>query len=70
VQAAALGLGVRQFAPFDHDALAELAGVPPHWRVTTGLSVGLALESEVAPRIRLPLSEIAFGAAYSDPLEL
>jgi nitroreductase len=67
VQAAALGLGVHQFAAFDHDGLAELAGVPRHWRVTTGLTVGLAVESELVPRTRLPLSEIAFGATYGDP---
>ena len=49
VQASALGLGVHQFAAFDHDGLAGLAGVPPHWRVTTGLAVGLAVESDLAP---------------------
>ncbi len=67
VQAAALGLGAHQFAAFDHDGLAELAGVPPHWRVTTGLTVGLAVESELVPRTRRPLSEIAFGATYGHP---
>jgi nitroreductase len=70
VQAAALGLGVHQFAAFDHDGLAELAGVPRHWRVTTGLTVGLAVESDLAPRSRRPLSQVAFGAAYGDPLDL
>ncbi len=70
VQASALGLGVHQFAAFDHDGLAELAGVPPHWRVTTGLAVGLAVESDLAPRGRRPLTELAFGARFGEALAL
>jgi nitroreductase len=70
VQAAALGLGVHQFAAFDHDGLASAAGVPPHWRVTTGLTVGLAIESELVPRTRRPLVELAFAARFGDPLTL
>lgn len=68
VQASALGLGVHQFAAFDHDGLAELAAVPRHWRVTTGLAVGLAVESELAVRTRRPLSELAFAARFGEPL--
>jgi nitroreductase len=68
VQATALDLGVHQFAAFDHDGLAELAGVPRHWRVTTGLAVGMAVESELAPRTRRPLSELAFGGRFGAPL--
>jgi nitroreductase len=68
LQAAALGLGVHQFAAFDHDGLASLAGVPRHWRVTTGLAIGLAVESELAPRHRRPLSELAFGGRFGVPL--
>ena len=68
LQAAALGLGVHQFAAFDHDGLAELAGVPRHWRVTTGLTVGLAVESELVPRSRRPLDQLAFGARFGEPL--
>jgi nitroreductase len=70
VQASALGLGVHQFAAFDHDGLAALAGVPPHWRVTTGLAVGLAVESDLAPRTRRPLSELAFAARFGEPIPL
>ena len=70
VQASALGLGVHQFAAFDHDALTGLAGVPPHWRVTTGLAVGLAVESDLSPRNRRPISELAFGARFGEPLPL
>ena len=68
VQASAMGLGVHQFAAFDHDGLTELAGVPRHWRVTTGLAVGLAIESDLAPRSRRPLAELAFGARFGEPL--
>jgi nitroreductase len=70
VQAAALGLGVHQFAAFDHDGLAELAGVPRHWRVTTGLTIGRAVESELTPRGRRPLDDLAFGARFGEPLAL
>ncbi len=68
IQASALGLGVHQFAAFDHDGLAGLAVVPRHWRVTTGLAVGLAVESDLAPRSRRPLDELAFGARFGAPL--
>jgi nitroreductase len=70
VQAAALGLSVHQFAGFDHDGLAAVAGVPPHWRVTTGLAVGLGIESELAPRTRRPLADLAYGARFGEPLAL
>lgn len=70
VQASALGLGVHQFAGFDHDGLAAAAAVPPHWRVTTGLAIGLGIESELAPRTRRPLDELAFGARFGEPLSL
>jgi nitroreductase len=70
VQASALGLGVHQFAAFDHDGLAAAAGVPSHWRVTTGLAVGLPIESDLAPRSRRPLPELAFGARFGVPLGL
>jgi len=70
VQAAALGLGVHQFAAFDHDGLTAVAGVPPHWRVTTGLAVGLPTEAELTPRTRRPLAEVAFGARFGQPLGL
>jgi len=68
VQASASGLGVHQFAAFDHDALAVLAEVPRHWRVTTGLAVGRPVESDLAPRTRRPLGETAFGARFGTPV--
>lgn len=70
VQAAALGLGVHQFAAFDHAGLTAAAGVPPHWRVTTGLAVGLAVESDLAPRTRRPLEELAFADRFGQPVRL
>jgi nitroreductase len=67
VQAAAMGLATHQFAAFDHDELARVAQVPPHWRVTTGVAVGLGVESDLRPRERLPLSELAYGARFGVP---
>jgi len=67
VQAGALGLSCHQFAAFDHDGLAELAGVPPHWSVTTGIAIGLGVVSDIAPRTRRPLVEIAYAGRFGDP---
>jgi nitroreductase len=67
VQAGALGLSCHQFAAFDHAGLAALAEVPPHWSVTTGIAVGLGVVSDVAPRSRRPLSEIAFADRFGSP---
>ncbi len=68
VQAAHLGLSTHQFAAFDHAALAVAAGVPSHWQVTTGVAVGLGIESEVRPRGRRPVAELAYGARFGAPL--
>ncbi|MBZ5737976.1 nitroreductase family protein [Nocardioides mangrovi] len=70
VQAGALGLSCHQFAAFDHAGLARAAAVPAHWQVTTGIAVGLAVESELAPRTRRPMGEVAFGARFEEPLAL
>ena len=81
VQAISLGLAVHQFAGFDHEGLAELAGVPPHWRVTTGIAVGRELAADVAgddllrerdrrPRTRQPLADLAYGATFGEPVPL
>jgi nitroreductase len=70
VQAGALGLSCHQFAAFDHAGLAETAGVPPHWSVTTGIAVGRGIVSEIAPRTRRPLAEIAYGARFGERLPL
>jgi nitroreductase len=66
VQAGALELSCHQFAAFDHAGLAEAAAVPPHWSVTTGVAIGLGVASDVAPRVRRPLAEIAYGARFGE----
>ncbi|GAA4706675.1 nitroreductase family protein [Nocardioides conyzicola] len=68
VQAGALGLSCHQFAAFDHDGLAGVAGVPAHWSVTTGIAVGRGIVSDLAPRTRRPLAEIAYGARFGEPV--
>ena len=70
VQATALGLSTHQFAAFDHDGLADACGVPAHWLVTVGVAVGRAVTSDVAPRIRRPLSQIAYGERFGEPVRL
>ena len=81
VQAASLGLVAHQFAGLDHDGVAREFAVPPHWRVTTGIAIGrelppaeaaddLVRERDRRPRTRKPLSELAFGARFGDPLDL
>ena len=67
VQAGALGLSTHQFAGFDHDGLASACAVPPHWRVTTGIAVGLGITADLAVRTRRPLGEVAYGARFGEP---
>ena len=66
VQASALDLQCHQFAAFDHAGLAAVAGVPPHWEVTTGVAVGRSLEEDATVRSRRPLSEVAYGATFGE----
>lgn len=70
VQASSLGLSCHQFAAFDHAGLADHAGVPRHWQVSTGIAVGLGVESEALPRTRKPLDELAFGARFGQALSV
>lgn len=67
VQAAARGLSTHQFAAFDHAGLAAACGVPAHWSVTTGVAVGRGVASELAPRLRRPLAEVAYGVRFGVP---
>lgn len=81
VQAQSLGLAVHQFAGFDHDQAAEIFAVPPAWKVTTGIAIGLhadpsqiepdpALwEREQLPRVRKEIAEITHGAAFGQPVQ-
>ncbi|MEO6955984.1 MAG: nitroreductase family protein [Antricoccus sp.] len=77
VQAMSMGLGVHQFAGFDHEKLTELFEVPAHWSVTTGIAIGklAAVESiedsepslaakERRPRERKPLSEFIYEGRF------
>lgn len=79
VQAHSMGLSVHQFAGFDHDAVAELFAVPPAWKVTTGIAVGLyaepdehadpgLVEREQRPRVRKGVEEFAFGELFGTPV--
>jgi nitroreductase len=70
LQATALGLSCHQFAAFDHDGLAAACDVPPHWSVTTGIAVGLGVVSDLTPRTRRRLAEIAYGARFGEPAGL
>ena len=73
VQAASLGLHVHQFAGFDHDGLAAAFGVPPHWRVTTGIAVGRHGDpgaTDVPEREqpeRKPLAELVYAGQWGTP---
>jgi nitroreductase len=79
-QASLMGLGVHQFAGFDHDAVAAGFGVPASWRVTTGIAVGRYLESRPGtgsasvdptwdgrPRVRNALSTFVFTDRFGEP---
>lgn len=79
IQAASLGLGVHQFAGFDHDELTAAYGVPPEWTVVSGVAIGRPwpvaerrdvdasmAEREHRERKRKPLSQIAFGARFGE----
>ncbi|MBO1754030.1 nitroreductase family protein [Allobranchiibius sp. CTAmp26] len=81
VQAASMGLGVHQFGGFDHDALAAAYEVPDEWSVVSGVAVGRpwpvdertgvdpsTAERELRERRRKPLSELAFGTRFGEPL--
>ena len=67
VQAAALGLSVRQFRSFDREAITAEFAVPPHWQVTTMAAVGRALDgrppsAEAGIRSRHPHHELRWPA--------
>jgi nitroreductase len=71
VQAAALGLSVRQFRAFDQEGLAAEFAVPPHWQVTSMSAFGRLPEGAEAPaatepsRRRRPPSDIVWPADLS-----
>jgi nitroreductase len=72
IQAQSLGLGVHQFAGFDHDAVAAEFDVPPAWKVTTGIAVGryagsVDPEWDGRERVRNPLSTFVFSERFGEP---
>lgn len=80
VQASSMGLGVHQFAGFDHDALTAAYGVPAEWTVLSGVAIGrpwpqderegvdpFTAEREQRERKRKALSQIAFGEKFGVP---
>ena len=77
VQARSMGLQVRQFGGFDHQAATERFAVPAHWAVTTGIALGLPAtqgeETEMPPwlrsrsrlpRSRVPLADIIHSGTF------
>ena len=77
LQARALGLHAHQFAGFDHEAVHDELGVPPCFRVMTGIAVGRRGNPEDVPerdrereqraRHRRPLADFAWGDAWGEP---
>jgi nitroreductase len=82
VQARSMGLQVRQFGGFDHQAATERFAVPAHWAVTTGIALGLPAtrgeETEMPgwlqarsrlPRSRVPLADIVHSGTFGHPAD-
>ncbi|HED66189.1 MAG TPA: nitroreductase [Planctomycetes bacterium] len=80
LQAHALDLAAHEMAGFDPARTREVLGIPDGFEPMTIVAVGSpgpadALpprlrEAELAPRVRLPLSEIAFGGRFGAHLDL
>ena len=77
LQARAMGLHAHQFGGFDREAVAAGLGVPDHFRVLSGIAVGVRGSAEEMPekdrereqreRLRRPLAEFAYGDAWGQP---
>lgn len=77
LQARAMGLHAHQFAGFDHDAVGEELGVPPWFRVMTGIAVGVRgnpddvperdRDRELRERHRRPLTDFVWGSGWGVP---
>ncbi|WP_372728748.1 nitroreductase family protein [Nocardioides sp.] len=77
LQARAMGLHAHQFAGFDTDAVHAALGVPAHYRVLTGIAIGVrgshdevdertsAREDRV--RVRKPLESFVFDGVWGTP---
>ena len=79
LQAVAMGLAAHQFAGFDKRAVATELGVPAHYRVMSGIAVGVPGNVDDIPadeldrldrvRRRRPLARIAHGDRWGVPWE-
>ena len=77
LQARAMDLHAHQFGGFDRDAVAAGLGVPDHFRVLSGIAVGVRGNPEEVPerdrerehreRRRRPLDQLAHGPAWGEP---
>lgn len=77
LQARAMDLHAHQFAGFDRDAVAAALGVPPHFRVMTGIAIGRRGDPaevserdrarEQRERARKPLADFVFGDQWGEP---
>lgn len=77
LQARTMGLHSHQFAGFDRDAVHAELGIPPWYRVLTGIAVGQRgnpddvperdREREQRERRRRPLRAFAWGDAWGEP---
>lgn len=80
LQATALGLHAHGMAGFDRERARKELGLPDDYDLAAAVALGYLgspdqlneeqRERELAPRQRKPLSEIAFGAQWNEPLAL
>jgi nitroreductase len=80
LQATALGLHAHAMAGFDHEKARAAIGLPEDYDVAAAVAIGYLdspeslpeemRASELAKRERKPLSEIAFGSRFDEPLNL
>ncbi len=72
-----MGLHAHQFSGFDQDAVQAGLGVPDHFRVMTGIAIGVPGDPadvdertrgrEQKVRQRKPLESFAYGATWGEP---
>ena len=77
LQARAMGLHAHQFAGFDREAVATALGVPDHFRVLTGIAIGVhgdpadvderTSAREERERVRKPLASFVFDGGWGQP---
>jgi nitroreductase len=80
LQATALGLHAHGMAGFNHEKAREVIGIPDDYDIGAAVVLGYAgdpdqlaeqtRKMELAKRQRRPLSEIAFGSRWNEPLTL